>query len=148
MPLILITNTVIKLKLKGKRQVDFSMVIDRIFDMLSWDNKEEIQAKGIEEAKKIRHLSVLIQPIESKSIWENCAKVLASKSDQELESYLIPLFEWLQDMNWPGAEIIYERLKMIPEQKIKASYDICFAKAELTEDSVWKSVLLDFYNEM
>lgn len=53
MPLILITNTVIKLKLKGKRQVDFSMEIDRIFDMLFWDNKEEIQAKGIEEAKKI-----------------------------------------------------------------------------------------------
>ena len=148
MPLILITNTVIKLKLKGKRQVDFSMEIDRIFDMLFWDNKEEIQAKGIEEAKKIRHLSVLIQPIESKSIWKNCAKVLASKSDQELEIYLIPLFDWLQDMNWPGAEIIYERLKMIPEQKIKTCYDICFAKAELTEDAVWKNVLLDFYNDM
>lgn len=147
MPLVLIANTVVKLKLKWTRQADLYMEIDRIFEMLSWDNEEEIQAKGIEEAEKIRHLSVLIQPIESKSIWENCAKVMASKSDEELESYLIPLFEWLQDMNWPGAEIIYERLKMIPEQKIKASYDICLAKAELTEDSVWKSVLLDFYND-
>lgn len=148
MPLVLIANTVVELKLKWTRRADFCMEIDRIFEMLSWDNEEEIQAKGIEEDKKIKHLSVLIQPIESKSIWENCAKVLANKSDQELESYLIPLFEWLQDMNWPGAEIIYERLKMNPEQKIKASYDICFAKAELTEDAVWKNVLLDFYNDM
>lgn len=79
MPLVLIANTVVKLKLKWTRQVDFYMEIDRIFDMLSWDNEEKIQTKGIEEAKKIRHLSVLIQPIESKSIWENCAKVLARK---------------------------------------------------------------------
>lgn len=86
-----------------------SMGIDQIFEMLSWNNEEKIQEQGIEEAEKIKHLSVLIQPMESKSIWENCAKVLASKSDQELESYLIPLFEWLQDMNWPGADVIYKR---------------------------------------
>lgn len=124
------------------------MGIDQIFEMLSWDNEEKIQAKGIEEAKKIKHLSVLIQPIESKAIWENCAKVLASKSDKELAGYLIDLFEWLQDMNWPGAEIIYERLKMMPKENIKTCYDICIAKAEITGDSVWKSVLLDFYKDL
>lgn len=123
------------------------MGIDQIFEMLSWDNEEKIQAKGIEEAKKIKHLSVLIQPIESKAIWENCAKVLASKNDQELAGYLIDLFEWLQDMNWPGAEIIYERLKMMPKENIKTCYDICLSIAERTEDLVWKKVLVDFYND-
>ena len=48
-----------------------AMGIDQIFDMLSWNNNEEIQRQGIQEAKKIKHLSVLFQPIESKSIWEN-----------------------------------------------------------------------------
>lgn len=123
------------------------MGIDQIFEMLSWNNEEKTQEQGMEEAKKIKHLSVLIQPMESKSIWENCAKVLASKSDRELESYLIPLFEWLQDMNWPGADIIYKRLKMIPKQNIKIYYDICLSKADSTGDSVWKEVLIDFYKD-
>lgn len=128
--------------------IDLSKGIDQIFEMLSWNNEEKIQEQGIEEAKKIKHLSVLIQPMESKSIWENCAKVLASKSDQELESYLIPLFEWLQDMNWPGADVIYKRLKMIPKRNIKTYFDICLSKAESTGDSVWKKVLIDFYNDL
>ena len=73
--------------------------IDTIFDMLSWNSNETTQIKGIKEAKKIKHLSVLIMPIESKSVWENCAKVLISKSDKELIPYLYELFRWLQDMN-------------------------------------------------
>ena len=87
--------------------------IDDIFDMLSWENTNEVQTQGISEAKKIKHISVLFRPKESKSIWENCAIVLASKSDDELSKYIVDLFEWLQDMNWPGADIIYDRLKKI-----------------------------------
>lgn len=127
--------------------IGLSMGIDQILEMLSSNNEEKIQEQGMEEAKKIKHLSVLIQPMESKSIWENCAKVLVSKSDRELESYLIPLFEWLQDMNWPGADIIYKRLKMIPKRNIKTYYDICLSKADSTGDSVWKEVLIDFYKD-
>ena len=120
--------------------------IDRIFEMLSWDNDEKIQAQGINEAKKIKNISVLIQPIESKSVWENCAKVLASKTDEELKIYLIDLFKWLQDMNWPGADIIYKRLKHIPIEQIEMAYRYCLSLAEQTEDMVWKRVLVDFYN--
>ena len=80
--------------------IDLAIGIDQLFEMLSSNNEEKIQMQAIEEAKKIKNLSVLIQPIESKSIWENCAKVLASKSDQELAIYLIDMFQWLQDMNW------------------------------------------------
>ena len=114
--------------------------------MLSWDNDEKIQAQGINEAKKIKNISVLIQPIESKSVWENCAKVLASKTDEELKIYLIDLFKWLQDMNWPGADIIYNRLKHMPIEQIEMAYRFCLSLAEQTEDMVWKRVLVDFYN--
>ena len=120
--------------------------IDQIFEMLSWHNEEKIQIQGIEEARKIRNLSVLIQPLESKSIWENCAKVLISKNDQELNVYLIRMFQWLQDMNWPGADLIYERLKSMPIQYIETAYNICLAMADRTGDSVWKKVLIDFLN--
>ena len=58
--------------------------IDTIFKMLSWNSSEKEQLRGIDEAKKIEYLSVLFQPIEDKSVWENCAKVISSKSDNEL----------------------------------------------------------------
>lgn len=118
--------------------------IDQIFEMLSWKNDEETQNKGIREAKKIKYLSVLIQPIEDKTIWENCAKVLADKSDEVLAPYLISLFQWLQDMNWPGAYIIYDRLKVIPAKDIKLSFDISLSLAEQHNDFPWKQALMDF----
>ena len=92
------------------------MEIDQIFEMLSWDNDKETQLRGIEEAKQIKHLSVFLQPIESKLIWENCARVLISKNDKELQLYLVSMFKWLQDMNWPGADYIYDRLKNMPKK--------------------------------
>lgn len=122
--------------------------IDRIFEMLSWNNDETIQAQGIKEAKKIKNLSVFFQPIESKSIWENCAKVLSSKTDDELKLYILDLFNWLQDMNWPGAEIVYERLMRMPKQYIETPYRISMSTAERTNDFVWKRVLLDFHKDM
>ena len=124
------------------------MGIDQIFDMMSWNNEEKIQRQGIEEAKKIKNLSVLFQPIESKSIWENCAKVLVSKEDQELKLYLINMFQWLQDMNWPGAELIYERLKKMPMQNIEIAYKISLSMADRTQDVVWKKILIDFWNNI
>ena len=83
-----------------------AMEIDQIFEMFSWDNDKETQLRGIEEAKQIKHLSVFLQPIESKLIWENCARVLISKNDKELQLYLVSMFKWLQDMNWPGSDYI------------------------------------------
>lgn len=128
--------------------IDLAIGIDQLFEMLSSNNEEKIQMQAIEEAKKIKNLSVLIQPIESKSIWENCAKVLASKSDQELAIYLIDMFQWLQDMNWPGADIIYERLRNMPIQSIQSAYNISLSMAEHTGDLVWKKILIDFRNDL
>ena len=119
--------------------------IDDIFGYLSWNNAPEVQSMGIEMAKKIKFLSVLIMPIEDKSVWENCAKVLASKSDDELDRYFIKLFEWIKDMNWPGADIIYRRLSLVPSQKIMWAYKYSVSIAEQTHDDLWTLVLSDFY---
>lgn len=119
--------------------------IDDIFGYLSWNNDPEVQSTGIEMAKKIKFLSVLIMPIEDKSVWENCAKVLASKSDDELDRYFIKLFEWIKDMNWPGADIIYRRLSLVPSQKIMWAYKYSVSIAEQTHDDIWDLVLSDFY---
>lgn len=87
--------------------------IDEIMDMLDWNNSPDVQKKGIELGSKIRCFNVFLQPGHPghvKNVWENCAKILYQKSDEELRPYIWELLRWLQDMNWPGSFIILERL--------------------------------------
>ena len=121
--------------------------IDKIFEYLSWDSNNEIQKRGIELASNINNLSVLIMPIENKSIWENCAKVLISKSDEELELYFFELFEWLKDMNWPGAYLIYDRLICVSTEKFLPAYQYSLSAAKQTEDRIWERALKDLFVE-
>lgn len=124
--------------------------IDEIFDMLSWDNEVSMQLSGIQKAKQIKSLGVLILPIlsnNSKSVWENCAKVLVSKNDDELMPYIINIFEWLQDLNWPGSGLIYDRLLNIPFDKLELPLKICLKKAKNNNDLVWEKTLKSFKEE-
>lgn len=121
--------------------------IDKIFEYLSWANGDEIQKRGIELASNIKSLSVLIMPIESKSIWENCARVLMRKSDEELERYFIMLFEWLKDMNWPGAYLIYDRLLCASTENFLFAYQYSLSVAKQMRDHPWEMVLNDLFAE-
>ncbi len=117
--------------------------IDDIMDLISWQNSTEEQEYGIEIAKKIENIDVFFFPssnYHSKDLWENCAKIVASKSDEELEPYLGKMFEWLQDLNCPGATVILERLlkfsasllKNPLEQQVKL-----LAMLDDNESNVW-----------
>ena len=121
--------------------------IDEIFKYLSWNNNNETQAYGIELASNIDNLSVLIMPIEDKSIWENCAKVLIDKNDEKLQLYLFKLFEWLKDMNWPGADLIYNRLIGMSTEIIYPVYHDSILLAKQTSDHIWEMALKDFFTE-
>jgi hypothetical protein len=123
--------------------------IDQIFWMLSWDRDDKTQQEGIMEAQQIKYLSVLfqpipIQPMECKSVWENCAKVIASKSDETLERYVLKMFEWLQDMNHPGAEVIYNRLLEMPLERIAYSFQVSLNQSQALNDKSWVHWLLAF----
>lgn len=111
--------------------------INKIFEMLNGNSSEKMQRKGIEEGKKVKYLSIFIQPIESKAVWENCAKIIASKSDKELYKYLCSLLEWLKDANWPGFDIIYHRLEKIPADLLDISYSISINEAIELKDEIW-----------
>lgn len=133
-----------------------SLTLDEIYESFIWDSSytdEEYEAKiaiGIEEAKKYRYLSPFIQPIEpglTKIIWEPCAKVIASKTNEELQPYLYLLFEWLQDLNWPGAYIIFNRLAEMPFSTIEESYNFSKRRAENENDSPWLIALDEFKKE-
>ena len=115
--------------------------IDTIFKMLSWNSSEKEQLRGIDEAKKIEYLSVLFQPIEDKSVWENCAKVISSKSDNELKKYMNNMFEWIKDMNWPGAFDIYARIKRMNVDCIMENYIYAIKIALKYQDINWLDYL-------
>lgn len=123
--------------------------IDSIFEYLSWNEDVEKQELGITLAKKITNLSVLIMPIENKSIWENCAKVIASKSDEKIQLYFYELFEWLKDMNWPGAYIIYDRLLRVSKKNeiLVNSFSYSISIAKMIKDHAWIMALDSFYND-
>lgn len=103
--------------------------INNIYEMLNWENPTKIQMKGISLAQKINDSSLLIQPPAEPSVWEQCAKILAEKSDDDLKPYLDGLLEWLQDLNWPGALIILERLKMFRGDALKEYVENAVANA-------------------
>ena len=93
--------------------------MDRIFEMMDWNQPEGIQKEGMEIAGQIKDLRVFMQPVEAKhnkNVWENCAKVLALKTDEELKPYMYFLLERLQDLTWPGALIVATRLKSYRNQ--------------------------------
>ena len=96
--------------------------INELYKMLNWRSRFGDQLQGIKLAKNIDDLSLLILPDangESKSVWENCARALYELSDERLENYLPSLLEWTRDLNWPGALIILDRLKIFSGEKLK-----------------------------
>lgn len=119
--------------------------IDYIMDLLDWNNSIEKQEQGIEMAKDVKCINVFLQPgsrYYGKNVWDNCAKILSARSNEELSPYMIELMEWLQDMNWPGAFFIFNRLKeMKNEQLFQYSYTICLKCARALDDETWESNL-------
>ena len=121
--------------------------IQKIYKMLDLENTDETRAEGFRLAKKIEDLSLLILPPAAPSVWGCCARVLCEKSDIVLEPYLYSLLEWLQDLNWPGALIILDRLKIFSGEKLKKPFIDCVTyanKLNSKEGLMW----LDYLSEL
>lgn len=68
--------------------MDINQIFNMIDDRYIANNDLKTQEHGIEEGKKVKNMSVFFQPKENKGVWENCAKIIASHTDKELEQYL------------------------------------------------------------
>ena len=121
--------------------------IDEIMDMLDWNNSIEIQEKGRELSQTIRCINVFLQPGHPghcKNVWDNCAIILAKRSDEEFTPYLYRLLEWLIDMNWPGAPCIFERLKNYQDKDwINYVLNDCIGEAKALKEDNWLNALLE-----
>lgn len=116
-----------------------------ILDMIDWSKPVETQSKGISLASKFENIVPFIQPLtpkHNKNVWENCAVIISQKSDEKIKPYLVELLEWLQDMNWPGALCILDRLcKYSDNNTIFEAINTCIEKAKESRDDVWNSNL-------
>lgn len=125
--------------------------IEKILDMLDWHRPAEVQAEGMALARNMGTISPFIQPLTpkySKNVWDNCAAIIAEKSDEELKPYLAELLEWLQDMNWPGAFCILDRLQKYADgDAIRHAVSAGTEKARKSGDAVWESNLGLLWNE-
>ena len=121
--------------------------IQTIYQMLNWENTNEIQAEGLSLARKIEDLSLLILPPAAPSVWECCAQVLSEKTDTVLEPYLGSILEWLQDLNWPGALTILDRLKLFSGRKLAKPFIDCFTYAR-NQNNEEGMMWLDYLSEL
>lgn len=121
--------------------------IDEIMNMLDWNNTPDVQQRGRAWAKGIKCINVFLQPCQpeyNKNVWDNCAAILAERTDAELEPYLRGLFEWLTDINWPGAYCISERLKKYKDrERFNHVLGDCIKSARASNDEQWLCNLLD-----
>ncbi|PKM39079.1 MAG: hypothetical protein CVV04_12195 [Firmicutes bacterium HGW-Firmicutes-9] len=116
--------------------------LEEIFELLDWNNSEVEQAAGVALAKQLDDFSPLFQPLTeryNKNVWDNCAIVLAAKTDEQLSPFAEQLFEWTADLNWPGAVTILERIKRISSGDTFLSAAIAAVRqAKAEDDTSWK----------
>ena len=113
-----------------------------ILDMLDWNKPPEIQSAGRNLARNIETISPYIQPLTpkiNKNVWENCAIIITERNDESLTSHLVELLGWLQDLNWPGAFCILDRLQKYSDaDSMRRAVDICIENARNCNDEVWE----------
>ena len=87
--------------------------IDRIMYLIDWKRSPSEQSEGIVLARNVVCIKAFFQPVGpgySKSVWENCAIIICERSDEELLPYITDMILWIEDLNWPGAVQIQQRL--------------------------------------
>lgn len=111
---------------------------ENIFKCLSWYASIDSQMKAINELASMANLipSTLIQP-SGKEYWENAARTLSVIGYPRIEEAIPGLFNWLQDLNWPGALIIMELLKSLPKEAIILHLESAASEALNTYDDEW-----------
>lgn len=125
------------------------MTIDEIFKLLDCNNSIDDQELGLANARISRGLHYFLQPGESlcgfsnnKNVWHNCALILSEQTDDKLEPYLVELFDWLKNMDDPGADVIMERLRQYKRNSIfLLALSLRLNKANKLKDKAWEENL-------
>lgn len=99
--------------------------IDKIMYLINWNRSESEQQEGIRMAQQVSCLKAFCRPggqLGGKGVWDNCAIIICERSDNELEPYISDMLLWIEDLNWPGAEQIQNRLAQFQKVDLLAMW--------------------------
>ncbi len=131
--------------IKISAQEFMSREIDNLIEQLSWNGTEEQQRQAIDAlVAQIPHreLYKLMRPGEVKDTWQNAAEVIARYNRKFGQQEILGMFEWLQDINWPGASVIFKKLNSMSRQQISAPLEMAMCQAKHTNDQEWMEQLV------
>lgn len=120
-------------------------LVPKITFSLLWENPDAVDDEVIdilsaEVAKDPTRIVPLMAPwaLCGKVCWENFARIIAAQSDAVLEHYAAGVLVWLQDLNWPGSMLLFERLAKVRAGKIDRAIEECIDFAETAcRDEEW-----------
>lgn len=67
--------------------------------------------------------------------------MLIDRGYPKVKDVLDKMFEWLQDLNWPGAESIAEFLLSLPPNELNKHYNKALECARKNKDEEWEYFL-------
>ena len=110
----------------------------KLLENLSWEMPKEVQEKTIKEIVTLKELNLeeLLQPIDKK-YWKNCAEVLYEIGYPKIKKIIPGLLIWLQDINWPGANIVIELLMKVPKNELVFYIEESTKVALKNSDEMW-----------
>lgn len=120
--------------------------LKELYEMLYQEAAMQTQIPMVRE---IKDLSVFIMPPAQPFVWEKCAYILSEKTDQELEPYLEGMVEWIQDLNWPGALTVAERLQIMDGCILLQPFLNCYERASVKPEQLkraayfWSDLLIN-----
>lgn len=117
---------------------------------LDWKHPEEVQAASrMSVASRLGDdLSPLMMQNLQKTQWENAAEVLKNVEISKVVPFVPELLEWLKDINWPGAQKVFEIILKVHAQELLPHLDVAIAKAREETDKVWQATLVLLRQQM
>ncbi len=115
--------------------------VTKLIQKLSWNTLEEDKEDAMKKLQYIKDedLHLLLQPI-SKAYWDGAAEVVVNLGYPRVKCILPGLLEWIQDLNWPGADQISVFLREIGDPIIPYIKDVL---AQHSDDSEWIQWIID-----
>lgn len=82
-------------------------------------------------------VSRLILPKTGKKTWKNAVLVLCRMRPDRVFSYLEEILVWLQDVNWPGEDIIFGFMMGLPDEMLLPALTRVMDRATIDHDEIW-----------
>jgi hypothetical protein len=116
-----------------------------LVEKLHWHYTVEEQEPAMSEIVQRENfdLKLLLQPM-GKMYWDNAALVLTRMSCERLLPVMDGLFEWIADLNWPGADTVFELLESLPANVFMPSFEKAARQAILEKTPAWRNNLCLF----